>query len=61
MTRRVLPWPHAGHKALQIGKIKLVSSDYDEGALESIDKGVIAATVGQGTWHMGCVALTGSG
>ncbi|GGJ69944.1 substrate-binding domain-containing protein [Deinococcus aquiradiocola] len=35
------------------GKIKIVSFDYDEGTLDNIDKGVIDATVAQGTWQMG--------
>ena len=35
------------------GKVKIVSFDYDQGTLDNIDKGVIDATVAQGTWQMG--------
>lgn len=40
-------------EARQTGKIKIVSFDYDQGTLDNIDKGVIDATVAQGTWQMG--------
>lgn len=40
-------------EARKTGKIRIVSFDYDQGTLDNIDKGVIDATIAQGTWQMG--------
>jgi ribose transport system substrate-binding protein len=44
-------------EAKQVGKIKIVSFDTDEGTLDLIKKGVISASIAQGTWNMGYWSL----
>lgn len=44
-------------EANAVGKVKIVSFDTDKGTLDLIRKGVISASIVQGTWNMGYWSL----